>query len=216
MDKTQKVCHGDGNRDTNTGLSVNSDGLTEEQFLAEYDDSIFKKPSVTADSILFSKKDGKLALLMIQRGNFPCMGQWAFPGGFMNDGETCEMTAKRELEEETGIKDLFLEQLYTISTPNRDRRGWIITCCCIGFADKPMLAVGADDASDAKWFTVECRENGEFTQVVLKSDDIVISADLNVVRTQSGKIDVAKTSVAYSDGIAFDHAKIILYALESL
>lgn len=193
---------------------TNKDGQTLAQFLDSYDDSMFKKPSVTVDSIVFSKQDDKLSILLIQRGNFPCIYDWAFPGGFMNDGETCEETASRELQEETGIEDIFLEQMYTVSTPNRDPRAWIITCCCVGIVENQIDAVGADDAADAKWFEVDVMDHDKSVSITLKSGDIVLRGELDVKRTKSGRINVAETKIIMTDGIAFDHAKLILFAYE--
>src|SRR5262245_11049771 len=88
----------------------------------------YPHPSVTADVIAFTQgADGGLYVLLIQRGREPFAGQWALPGGFCVPGESVEQSAIRELEEETGLKGLYLEQLRTFSTPGRDPRGWIIS-----------------------------------------------------------------------------------------
>ena len=70
---------------------IDKNGKTLEQFLAEYDSNAYERPSVTADNIVFAIRDGKAVLLLIRRGNHPYIGQWAFPGGFVNMDESTEI-----------------------------------------------------------------------------------------------------------------------------
>ena len=108
-------------------------------------------PAVTADCIVFSA-DGKV--LLIERGNEPCKGKWAFPGGFMNIDETAEAAAVRELREETGIEldecDIF--QVGAYSTVDRDPRERVVTIAFFAEVERPMKVTGRDDAAQAKWF----------------------------------------------------------------
>ena len=68
---------------------------------------------VAVDIVIFSLRDDELQVLLIQRGIAPFQGRWALPGGFVLEGESVEAAARRELEEETGVRDVYLEQLYT-------------------------------------------------------------------------------------------------------
>jgi len=96
-----------------------------------------------------------LKLLMIKRGDHPCIGQWALPGGFVNMDENLEDAAQRELKEETNISDAYMEQLYTWGDVGRDPRTRIISVSYIAIVDSSALNVAAgDDAEDAKWFDV--------------------------------------------------------------
>ena len=117
---------------------IDKNGKTLEQFLAEYDPNAYERPSVTADNIVFAIRDGKAVLLLIRRGNHPYIGQWAFPGGFVNMDESTEDAAARELKEETGIEARG-EQLYTVSTPGRDPRTSIVTVCYLSVLPAPGL-----------------------------------------------------------------------------
>ncbi len=101
-------------------------------------------------------KYGKgLKLLMIKRGDHPCIGQWALPGGFVNMDENLEDAALRELKEETNISEAYMEQLYTWGDVGRDPRTRIISVSYIALVDSAELNVAAgDDADDAKWFDV--------------------------------------------------------------
>ena len=115
----------------------------------------YPRPSVTVDVIIFTLNGGDLQVLLIQRGLPPFKGMWAIPGGFVRIDESIEGAAMRELEEETGVRDVYLEQLYTFGDLGRDPRGRVITVAY--FALVPTDAVqphAGHDASDARWWSV--------------------------------------------------------------
>ena len=92
----------------------------------------YPHPAVTVDIIIFTIRDNELKLLLIRRALEPFKGKWALPGGFIHMDEDLETAARRELEEETGVKDVFLEQLYTYGIPERDPRERVITLADFG------------------------------------------------------------------------------------
>ena len=194
---------------------LNKNGKTEQEFLAEYDRTKHDRPSYTADNLLLADCGDGLAVLMVKRGNHPCMGQWALPGGFVASHESAEEAAARELQEETGI-NAELEQLITVSTPGRDPRGWTVTTCFMGILAEPQKTVAGDDAAEARWFNVDYIATGDIYKLYLRSEGITATCEFKVVRNENGKIDINKTQILAPGGIAFDHAKIILYAVESL
>ncbi len=194
----------------------NQKGQTYQEFLTEYEETGWPNPSITVDNVLFSIVDESVAVLLVKRGNFPELGAWSFPGGFVDVDETCEGAAVRELFEETGIEDVDLEQLYTVSTPGRDPRCRCVTNCFMGVMNQPAACTPGDDALDAKWFIVDYAAVGEDYEMVLKSGDTVLNAVMKIKRTKSGKIDINASEIVSKDGIAFDHAKLILYAIETL
>ena len=111
----------------------------------------YPRPAVTADCVVVAKeKDPKV--LLIQRGNEPFKGQWAFPGGFMNMDETTEQCAMRELEEETGLKVTEIKQIGAYSKVDRDPRGRTVTVAYLAIIDKVEAVKGLDDAAKAQWF----------------------------------------------------------------
>jgi 8-oxo-dGTP diphosphatase len=113
----------------------------------------FPRAALTVDAVVFSKEKNSLEILLIQRKHEPWKGMWALPGGFLEVDETCEQGAKRELEEETGLKNVDLTQLYVYDAVDRDPRERIISVAHYGFTDKNQNPVkGSDDASDARWF----------------------------------------------------------------
>jgi 8-oxo-dGTP diphosphatase len=85
------------------------------------------RPAVTVDVVVFTLRENRLQVLLVQRGGEPYAGMWALPGGFVQIEETLEEAAYRELTEETGVNKAYLEQLYTYGDPHRDPRGRVIT-----------------------------------------------------------------------------------------
>ncbi len=118
-----------------------------------YDPNAFPRPSVTVDIVIFTVRDRCLQLLLIQRKVWPFEGHWALPGGFVRPGETLEEAARRELSEETGVGNVFLEQLRAFGDPGRDPRTWVITVAHTALIPSDRLTLRADtDAADAGWF----------------------------------------------------------------
>ena len=118
--------------------------------------SNYPKPSVTVDVVLFTFTGEQLRVLLIKRNREPFINHWALPGGFVDINEKLEDAAARELEEETGLRDIYLEQLYTFGDPGRDPRGWTISVAYFAIvgADHTKQVHAGDDAGDADWFDV--------------------------------------------------------------
>lgn len=135
----------------------------------------YPHPAVTADCVIFGYDENNIKVLLIQRGNEPYKGHWAFPGGFMNIDETAEQCALRELEEETGLKDVKVEQFYTFTDVNRDPRERVIS---IAYYGKIQLSnvKGSDDADDAQWFSLDEIPNLAFDH------DLVLSKALEKIK----------------------------------
>ena len=115
----------------------------------------FPRPAVTVDIIIFRLANDQPEVLLIERGNEPYKGQWALPGGFVNKDEPLETAAARELEEETGLKDILLTQMHTFGSPGRDPRGHTVSVVYVGYLPDGMLAVAGDDAADTAWFKLD-------------------------------------------------------------
>ncbi len=110
---------------------------------------------VTVDIVVFTIREGDLQVLLVRRGVPPFQGEDAIPGGFLREGESLEEAAARELYEETGVRDVYLEQLYTFGDPNRDPRGRVITVAYYALVASGRLSlVAGADAADARWFPV--------------------------------------------------------------
>jgi len=117
----------------------------------------FRHPraDLTVNCVVFGFDEGELKVLLIERALEPFKGRWALPGGFVRVDETLDEAARRELEEEAGLKDVFLEQLYTFGAVDRDPRERIVS---VAYYALVKLAAhdtrAATDAADARWFPV--------------------------------------------------------------
>ena len=111
----------------------------------------YPRPALTADCVVVTKEtDAKV--LLIERGDDPYKGCWAFPGGFMNMDETTEQCAIRELEEETGLQVNNVIQIEAYSKVDRDPRGRTVTVAYLAILDRPLAVIGQDDAAKAEWW----------------------------------------------------------------
>lgn len=220
---------------------LDRNGLTEREFLERYRAGDYERPSVAADMVVFTVTDKeaddslklpdkKLRILLIRRGGHPCLGRWALPGGFIQPDESGEQAAARELYEETGVADVYLEQLYTVTDPGRDPRTWVMSSSYMALIDSSRFQLQAgDDAEDAAWFTVSYRLLGEHKELLEEgyvrtfTYELKLGAgegELTAVIDRTVTAKPASRSVSYSirsnDGLAFDHGKIIARAIERL
>lgn len=176
----------------------------------------------------------KLKILLIRRGDHPYRGDWALPGGFGRRSEEIYETAKRELFEETQISEAYLKLIGVFGREGRDPRGWIISHTFLALIDGEKYQVrGGSDARDAAWFEVEFtqekvsekREKDRLGRSTLYRLRLVCEEKKEPVVLQAliRKEDVIRhfhTETEYfveeEEGLAFDHAKLICYALLSL
>ena len=126
----------------------NAAGQTLEEFLASYDPYKYKTPSCTTDAVVFSYRESRrdfsgLKLLLVRRSNHPSIGFWALPGGFVDLRENLEDAARRELEEETGVSGLPVEQFACYGDYDRDPRTRVITTAYMALVDEESVSVRA-------------------------------------------------------------------------
>ncbi len=161
----------------------------EEQFLSQYNANKYPKPSVTLDVVVFTlDENNELNVLLIKRKGFPYKDHWAIPGGFLDIDESIDEGAARELEEETGLSGIHIEQFQTFGLVDRDPRMRVISIAYMAFVPKSKLNVKAgDDAAEAQIFRITHDLNG-----------FVLIGDRNVVKEKE---------------MAFDHAEILRTAL---
>ena len=188
-------------------------GRTLDEFLRSYDITQYFRPSVTVDAVLLNKTERGGRVLLIKRGGHPYIGDWAFPGGFVEESESCEAAVARELNEETGIVGVPLYQAVTVSTPGRDPRWRNITVVYCAVTDGPLKAVGGDDAAEAKWFDFTCGLTGDIATLDFLGDD-GFTVKLKIARDSRGKIDLNSTEIIDGGKAAFDHAKVLCYLYE--
>lgn len=115
------------------------------------------RPALTVDCVVFGlAQPDSLQVMLIRRDLPPFEGEWALPGGFVHQDESLEAAARRELQEETGMTDIFLEQLYTFGAVNRDPRDRVVTVAyyaLVNLSQHPVKA--ATDAREAVWFAID-------------------------------------------------------------
>ena len=212
----------------------NEKGQTLEEFLKEYDPYQYKNPCATTDMVLFSYAGEKpdtdaLKVLLVCRKNHPSIGYWALPGGFVELYENLEDTARRELEEETGVNGLPVEQFACYGDYQRDPRARVITTAYFSLVNEKEVRVKAgDDAADAAWFTVKLKK-GESRDVttdaaVIKKEDFSLELEnedrglkIGAVickEERQGLVRERKYKVKEGGMVAVDHAAIITQALE--
>jgi 8-oxo-dGTP diphosphatase len=110
---------------------------------------------VTVDLVIFTVRDHGLEVLLIERGQPPFEGRWALPGGFVREDESLEQAAVRELHEETGVRDVYIEQLYTFGDPDRDPRGRVVTVAYYALiAAATARLTASTDARAVRWWPV--------------------------------------------------------------
>lgn len=114
----------------------------------------YPRPAVTTDAILISKESEGTFILLIQRGIDPYKGTWALPGGFVEMHEELADACARELQEETGITGIRLQQFATFGTVNRDPRGRTISIVFWAEVSSRLAVQSGDDAQSAQWFNL--------------------------------------------------------------
>ena len=137
----------------------------------------YPHPAVTTDIVIFSIRDGVLKLLLIKRAGQPYQGKWALPGGFVQMDEDLESGALRELQEETGLRDVYLEQLYTFGRPDRDPRERVITVAYYALIRSDQVSLTAStDAEAVGWFGLD-----ELPPLAFDHTDIVDMAQQRLI-----------------------------------
>ena len=198
---------------------------SEEEFLAAYNKDDYDLLSITADILVFSvsneekvnyrKNDAKkMSILLVKRDSYPYKDKWCLPGGFLGIDEDLEDAPKRILKRETNLDHIYLEQLYTFGSLDRDPRMHVVSVSYMALVDKDRLQDKLGE--NAKWFDVTLYE--EKNNVV----DIVLDSGTETISFQIKKTLREETTDRYSfkitknNSLAFDHAKVILSGLERL
>ena len=198
---------------------------SEEEFLKNYDSSIFEKLSMTADILILSvsskdsnnyrKTDKKMmSVLLVKRDDYPYKGMWCLPGGFLDPKtETLEECAKRVLKRETNLEDIYLEQLFTFDSVNRDPRMRIVSTAYVALIDKDELR---QEVKNASWFDITLMEEKDgVIFLVLDNGEETISLQVNkVLRNRiTDRYDYISKS---NNMIAFDHDIVIVSGIEKI
>lgn len=214
----------------------------EEEFLRNYDPNQFERPSVTNDVLIFTTDDmieknsrkvprKGLQILLVKRNEYPYKDKWAVPGGFVRMDESLEEGAVRRLREETGIDNVYMEQLYTFGEVSRDPRTRVISVANVALIAKENINYKkAEKNMETRWFWVKkellnsfnddkCIINKYKLNLISEDEEVKISYD---IYEKIEKTIIRKTTSDYTlsedskDELAFDHGKIIDFAVERI
>ena len=197
---------------------------SEEEFLKEYNPRKFDPIAVTTDILLLSVSDKdignyrkltekKFSLLLVKRDTYPYKDMWCLPGGFVKIDEDLDKAANRVLYNETNIKDIYLEQLYTFSNPKRDPRMRVISSSYIALVDKRRL--DGKISSNASWFDIHLIEDDKGYFVTL--DNGIEEIKFTVSKTlKEHTTDRYKFKIEKNNKIAFDHPLVIISGIERI
>ncbi len=197
---------------------------SEEEFLKEYNPRKFDPIAVTTDILLLSVSDKdignyrkltekKFSLLLVKRDTYPYKDMWCLPGGFVKIDEDLDEAANRVLYNETNIKDIYLEQLYTFSDPKRDPRMRVISSSYIALVDKRRL--DGKISSNASWFDIHLIEDDKGYFVTL--DNGIEEIKFTVSKTlKEHTTDRYKFKIEKNNKIAFDHPLVIISGIERI
>ena len=197
---------------------------SEEEFLKHYDSSKFEKLSMTTDILIFSisnnptnnyrKLNEKLfSVLLVKRNDYPFKDKWCLPGGFIKIDEDLEDAPKRILANETNIHDIYLEQLYTFGSVNRDPRMRIVSTSYMALIDKNRLNDKLNN--NASWFNIRVIEDDKIISVYLENG--IEEIKFKIKKTLKEKTtDKYKFEVLENDKLAFDHPLVIVSGIERL
>lgn len=195
----------------------NARGQTEEEFLRAYNPRKYQNPAVTVDMLVMGIDEDyeNLKILLVRRKDHPYIGCWALPGGFINPDETAYRAAQRELQEETGLRDIYLRQIYAFTRPERDPRMRVISIAYLALIPVIPAAAG-DDAAAAEWFSVDFRED----RLRVFNDEAGVSMEWSLSKKVFHNGVVKYTNYVpertTEDTLAFDHVEVLLEGLLAL
>ena len=186
-------------------------GVTLRDFLKKYNPDAHERQAVTADNLIFMKKNCVLKILLIRRGRHPSFGKLALPGGFIERNESLEEAAARELLEETGLKGVRLTQLGAYGEVGRDPRMRIVSVAYMAVLGEDAEVKAGDDAAEAGFYSISLKQEMTDDKKVyrLSFENSAETAGSTVVESAGKRI------VAESD-VASDHSIMILDALDRL
>lgn len=196
----------------------------EEEFLAAYDSNAFEKLSMTTDILLLSvstkaeenyRKSSKkyMSILLVKRDDYPFKDKWCLPGGFLDIHEDLEDCPKRILARETNLHNIYLEQLYTFGSINRDPRMRVVSTSYIALVDKNKLQEKLH--KNASWFNVTYFESEKDVLVILDNGKEQIKFTIGKTLKEQ-TTDRYKFTVLENDSLAFDHPLVIWSGIERL
>ncbi len=202
---------------------------SEEEFLKKYNKFDYDLLSVTTDIVIFSishlnsdnyRKLGekKCSVLLVKRNTHPYINKWCLPGGFIRINEDLESATKRILQDETNLKNIYLEQLYTFSGINRDPRMRVLSSAYITLINKDMIKEKLSD--NTSWFDITVKEtikNSSETLLTFNLENEKENIKFSVMKILKEKTsNIYDYKVIENEDVAFDHAIVIATGLDRI
>lgn len=197
---------------------------TEEEFLKAYNPNDFDRLSITVDTLLFSVSSEQqtnyrklslknFSILLVKRNDFPFKDKWCLPGSFIGIDEELDKAANRVLENETNLKNIYMEQLYTYGGVKRDPRMRIVSVAYMALVDKTKLNDKLNE--EASWFDVKILTVDDDINITLDNGTTVLSL---VVKRKLSNVTSNRYEykIIKNNDLAFDHALVILEGIERL
>jgi 8-oxo-dGTP diphosphatase len=128
--------------------------MTEKEFIESYNKHDYDRPSVAVDLLIFTIMDNELKIIMVSRPEYPYKGYLALPGVFVGIDEDLDSAAKRGLEQKAGLKDVYLEQLYTWGQVDRDPRMRIISVSYYALMSAKKITIPNDSNFSPQFYSV--------------------------------------------------------------
>ena len=192
----------------------NAQALTEEQFLKLYNPEDYIRPSVTTDLLILgiNKDYSSLKVLLVKRNEHPYIDRWALPGGFIQNDETAHNAASRILQSKTHLRDVYLDQIYTFTKPDRDPRTRVMSIAYMSLVSEPDETSSDDEA----WFNLKFTDQS--IELSNKEKGIFISYTLKKESFQNGivRYENFTAALAGKEGLAFDHIEIVIEGIKKL
>lgn len=207
--------------------------MEKENFLELYKDSKYEKPSVTVDAVILRLKDietdnyrklpsKKMQIFLNHRAFEPFKDKYALVGSFIDLNFELSDSMKKCVEKKVGLKDFYYEQLFTFGEKIRDPRDRVLSVSYL------LATEGCYELSNGAWFSIDVKELGKSLeqkangfvhkkniQITLSSEDLVLNNEIEVIISKNGKEQEKHINILKTD-LAFDHIKIIYFALERL
>jgi len=198
------------------------ESVDEKEFYSNYKSSDYEKMSITTDIVLFSVSDGSknsyreaftkvFSVLLVKRNTHPYINKWCLPGGFVSLDEELNDCAKRVLFTETNLDNIYLEQLYTFSSLDRDPRTRVLSCAYMGLVDKNKL--DQELKVSASFFNIDVDYNDDIINIKFYNENESFSCCLKEVKDEYGIVSYKEVS---NDYLAFDHLEAIATSLSRL
>ena len=192
-------------------------GLSEEEFLRQYNPNDYIRPSVTTDLLIVgvARDYSSLKVLLVKRAEHPFIDSWALPGGFVQNDETAHCAANRIMESKTHLRNVYLDQIYTFTKPDRDPRMRVMSIAYLSLICEPD-EMEESNKDDEAWFNLSFTDDSiELSNKELNAR-IVYRLKKESFKNGAIKYENFTASLKSKQSLAFDHIEIVIEGIKRL